>query len=200
MMHLLIVGDGDRDSASVPPLVEKMLNVAVRSVFRPWARLHSAKGGKGYARRLLFAVKQAHDLKVDGLVATVDTDRSPNRKKLRELQDARADQRQSAPPFPTALGEANPHGEAWLLDDPVAVAKVLKLAADRIPNIRNVQYPKDTLNDLWQTSERADVLILTILTEIAQQLDIQRCQHKKETGLHHFLEDVRQELASLVKS
>ena len=44
-----------------------------------------------------------------------------------ELREARERDRMERPPFPTAFGEADPHGEAWLLDDPTAIRDALEL-------------------------------------------------------------------------
>ena len=116
MIKLFFVGDGPRDEAVVPHLVAKILALdALQSGFSPWASLH--KKSKGYARKLRFAIRQARDQNALGLVATVDSDESGRSGRLNQLRDGRDEDRQSAPPFPTSLGEAIPHLEAWLLDD-----------------------------------------------------------------------------------
>jgi len=97
--------------------------------------------------------------------------------------------------LPTALGCANPHAEAWLLDDPVAVRDALELDADTIvPSFRKTKSPKGALAGLISQSRKADVSIRRILAEIAQRLDPVRCAHKDEAGFAAFAADVREEI------
>lgn len=130
MIFVLLFGDGPRDAAMIPPLLESLLGVRVRVEFTAWARLHHQGSRSGYQRKLLFAMRQAQDKRANGMVATVDVDSDRRREKLRELQEARDKARQKDPPFPTVLGEASPHAEAWLLDDPVAVRRALRLSGN----------------------------------------------------------------------
>jgi hypothetical protein len=193
MMYLLFVGDGERDAVTVPRLVERIVEVPVREEARPWARLHGA--GKGYGRKLAFAMRQAKDLGTSGLVAVVDADRDPKRGRLRALREARDAERQVAPPFPTAIGEAVPHGEAWLLDDAVAVRQALQLADDMdVPTVRKTKDPKGVLDGLWKQSRRARESALLLLADVARLVDPSRCRHVAETGYQAFAEDVRNEL------
>jgi hypothetical protein len=84
MTLLLFVGDGERDAVTVPRLVEGLLGVSIREETRAWAHLH--RGGKGYRHKLRFAILQAKDAEAAGVVLTVDTDKDPQRRKLRELK------------------------------------------------------------------------------------------------------------------
>ena len=59
MIRLLFVGDGERDAATIPRIVEIILSTSVGEEFRSWARLHSSP--RGYKRKLLFASRQARD-------------------------------------------------------------------------------------------------------------------------------------------
>ena len=124
MSLILFVGDGVRNAATVPPIVKRILNTEFSSLTRNWAHLHGA--GKGYQKKVRFAVLQALDAGAKGLIAVVDRDRA-QRDRLKRLREARDDDRMQKPPFPTAFGEANPHGEAWLLDDPQAIREALRL-------------------------------------------------------------------------
>ena len=126
MIRLLFVGDGERDAAMNPPLVEVLTGAEVEATTRPWARLNV----RGYDRKLRFAIRQARDEGLQGVVATIDRDKSSGHDRLRELKAGRTRDRETAPPLPAALGAANPHAEAWLLDDPVAVRTVLGLDND----------------------------------------------------------------------
>ncbi len=196
MIRLLFVGDGERDAATNPHLVATLIGTTVEPEATPWPRLNEA--GKGYDRKLLFAIRTARQKGLAGVVATVDKDRSPGRDRLRDLKAARAKDRETAPRLPTALGCADPHAEAWLLDDPVAVRKVLGLdKAAAIPNVRKVESPKNELTGLHTTSPRSGDPIKTILTEIAKTLDPKRCQHADETGFAHFRDEVHDEIGPL---
>jgi hypothetical protein len=135
------------------------------------------------------------------MVATVDSDRSAPRKRLDEIRLGRSEDRQDprASPMPAALGEAVPHLEAWLLDDPVAVRNVLRFSNEKdIPNVQAV-LPKDTLNNLIVESER-DEHPTQVLAEIANELDRGRCNHSCDNGLDDFVRDVRAELGQLLKA
>jgi hypothetical protein len=175
MIDVLFIGDGPRDRATAPVLVEQILNVDVNVEFSDWKRLHS----KGYGRKLRYAICQARDREVAGLVATLDADRAPQRQRLGELRKARDEDRENSPPLPTALGEAVPHSEAWLLDDPVAVRNALGLSAETpVPTVRQTDSPKESLNDLINQSKSVEELtVLDVLQQIASELLPARCRH-----------------------
>ncbi len=199
MIRLLIVGDGERDAATNPHLVKVITGADVDPIPMPWPRLNEA--GRGYDRKLLFAIRKARDEGLEAVVATVDQDKSRSRDRLRALVAARTRDRETAPPLPTALGCANPHAEAWLLDDPVAVRTVLRFDPGlAIPTVRKVASPKDELTGLHTRSERAGEPIRTILVEIAQALDPIRCQHARETGFEDFTAEVRDEIGPLARA
>ena len=194
MIDILFVTDGPRDHVTIPPLIGRILGVTVRVNTTPWARLHRQSGVRGYRRKLRFAILQARDANALGILATVDRDVHPRRTKLKELLQARDEDRQENPPFPVALGEAEPHGEAWLLDDPVAVCRGLGLDPQiKIPNVRNTKSPKQEIEALRKQSGREED-ILVILADIASHVDPSRYQHAKETGFHGLEREVRHEL------
>lgn len=196
MIRLLFVGDGERDAATNPHLVKVITGADVAPTAIPWPRLNEA--GRGYDRKLLFALRKARDQGLQGLVATVDKDKSPGRDRLRSLELARAKDRETSPPLPTALGCADPHAEAWLLDDPVAVRTVLQLDPSvKIPNVRRVRSSKDELGSLHSSSPRAGEATRIILVEIAQALEPPRCQHSDETGFARFTDEVRHQIGPL---
>ncbi len=193
MIRLLFVGDGERDAATNPPLVATILAAPVEPTAVPWPRLNQA--GQGYDRKLLFAMAQARADQLEGVVATVDRDTSRHRDRLRELEAAREKDRQSHPPLPTAVGSADPHAEAWLLDDPVAVRTALRLdRAAAIPTVRQVNSPKAELGRLQRASARCDDAVRDVLVDIARELSIERCEHARETGFAAFARDVRREI------
>jgi hypothetical protein len=198
MIRLLFVGDGDRDAATNPHIVRTIIGVEIDASHRAWKELRL--GGGGNDRKLKFAIRQARDAGIDGVVATVDQDNSPSGDRLRVLAAARREDREKAAPLPTALGCANPHAEAWLLDDEVAIRSVLHLTqATVIPTVRKASYPKDTIGELHAGSSRADEPIRTILAELAQALVASRCQHTRETGFDAFTKDVRDEIGPLAR-
>lgn len=198
MIRLLFVGDGERDAATNPHLVTVITAARVDPTTRAWARLNEA--GRGYDRKLLFAILQARQEGLDGVVAAVDRDTSRGRDRLRELQAARDRDREKHAPLPTAVGVADPHAEAWLLDDPVAVRTTLRLPADAlIPTVREVESPKNEIARLHRDSPRCDEPVRTILIETAQALSPDRCQHDRETGFAHFVADVRHEIGPLAR-
>ena len=199
MVHLFFVGDGERDAVTVPAIVKRLLAIAFRPTCARWARLHRA--GRGYGRKLLYSLRQARDRKADGVVATVDADSEKKGRRLRVLRDARESDRSRFPAFPTAIGEAVPHGESWLLDDPVAVRKAMNLPADaEIPTVQHSSDPKETLHQLLRNSPRAEERPLQVWADIAGQLDASRCRHRKATGFQGFVADVRRELGSFAKT
>lgn len=188
MIPILVVGDGPRDQATVPRLVERILGHPVREDFRPWARL---SGGKGYDRKLAFAVKQAKDAGTQGVVAAVDKDKSQGR--LGVLRDQR-DSEQRSGTFPIAVAEADPHGEAWLLDDPVAVRDALGLPPDvEIPTVRQVKSPKEALEALHARGTKRDEPFLTTWAEVARNVSLERCVHARETGFDGLVSEVTQQ-------
>ncbi len=196
MISILLIGDGPRDEATVPHMVANILNTSMRTEFRQWAHLHGL--GRGYEKKVRFGVLQARDMKAAGLLAVVDQDKARGSGRLKSLREAREADRLVHPPFPTALGEAIPHGEAWLLDDPHAIRQVLEFDGGvDIPNVRRSRYPKETLNELFRKSRRRGDDWMDLLREIAQRIDVSRCQHGEETGFSDFAEEVRKELGPL---
>jgi hypothetical protein len=196
MISILLIGDGPRDEATVPYMVKNILKTSIQTEFRQWAHLHGS--GKGYEKKVRFGVLQARDMNAAGLLAVVDQDKARGGGRLRSLRNARDADRIVHPPFPTALGEAKPHGEAWLLDDPHAIRQVLELDGGvDIPNVRRSRDPKEDLNELFRKSQRQGDDRMDLLKEIAQRIDVSRCQHGEETGFSDFVEEVRQELGPL---
>ena len=195
MIKLLFVADGPLDGVTVPRLVEGILHLRVREEMVGWARLHQTRAGRGYGRKLRFAIRQARDGRLDGVVATVDADRDRRGSRLQELCCAREEDRASSPHLPVALGQAKPHLDAWLLDDAVAVRGALGVAKDlRIPTVRQEKSPKETLKNLLSQSPRSGERPLEVWPDIAQRLEPPRCQHANETGFAKFIDEVRTEL------
>jgi hypothetical protein len=194
MIDIFFVLDGPRDHITVPPLVGHILGLSIRPQTMPWARLRQKGNAKGYQRQLQFAIRQAQDAKTAALVAVIDRDAASRREKRKELIAARE---QSAG-YPVALGQADPHGEAWLLDDPVAIRRGLGFTGDaEIPNIRDVESPKDTIEQLRKNSELSGEPILQVLQAITKHVDPSRFQHAKETGFEAFEKDVKHQFKTV---
>ncbi len=195
-MRILVVSDGPRDHAVLPVIMETVLGMNPDCTFLAWSeiRLHR---GRGYARRMQFALVQARTSGMAGVVCTVDCDNAHARTRLKELASTRNDDRCNNQPLPTAVGEARPHVEAWLLDDRTAICRVLNLAHDEaLPLVHKVASPKDELDRLIDKSEsHKGVSRLLTLKAIAQSLDHSRCTNAKSTGLKEFVEELINEYA-----
>ena len=67
-----------------------------------------------------------------------------------------------------------------------------------MPSVRTVSYPKDTIDELDGVGEHPeDERPIDRLASIARACDPSRCRNAKDTGLHDFVEDVKQELGKL---
>ena len=195
-MRILVVGDGPRDQHALPNLVRAILKSDVEARYDDWHRVTYLRGkGSIYARKVKYLARRA---RVDGfsaLAIVTDTDKSLARDKLRQLRAGRDEDRQTNPPFPTALGEANPHFDVWLLDDAVAVRNGLRLPSETpIPNSAKSSDPKNDLNLLIAGSPRESDDFALVLGDIASHLKVDRCPHRKENGLATFESDVHDEI------
>jgi hypothetical protein len=204
MRKLRIVGDGQRDAVTIPAILRGLLKAEFAAHASPWPRLHRGEKKapgvhlKGYGLKLWYLLREARTDGHDGVVAAVDADKDRAREKLTQLKRARDADRAQRAPLPTALGEACPHNEAWLLDDPVAVREALGLATDAlIPNVRDCPYPKTALEELHRQSSHASNAPLDVWADIAARVDEHRCRHKTETGFEAFAREVRAELGPL---
>ncbi len=203
--RLLLVGDGPRDAAVLPKLLSALLHAQFEHESRAWARLNHDGGtngdgrtARGYGRKLLFALRSARANGQDGVVAVVDADRSRNHERLTELKAGRETDRASRAPIPTALGEAIPHNEAWLLDDPVAVRDALRLSRDAVvPSLAAVGSPKEALHELYLQCPRQNEREIDVLPEIAAALDLNRCNARQRTGLQAFADEISAEIRPL---
>lgn len=204
MIVIHLVGDGPRDEATVPPLLASILGCPVQLAGdRGFEHHRYWKNNRvgGYARNLLFVIRVAIDAGASGLVAVVDRDKEPSGDRMKKLAKGREQHRSKSAPFPTALGEADPHFEAWLLDDPAGVRRGLGLPREsEIISITKSAYPKDDLDRLIAKASSPDLNITSCLARIASCVDVTRCNHAKTTGLHAFVEEVRAELGPLIAS
>lgn len=199
-MKLLAVGDGPRDQRALPILVCKILDAELETRYDDWHQVRVRKQrGTIYARKLKYLTRRAQADGFAALAVVVDRDKSPARQKLRELRTGRDEDRQNQPPFPTAVGEASPHFDVWLLDDAVAIRDALELPADvPIPNAPKSDYPKDSLSELIERSAIDFADVSDALGEIARRLSTSRCAHRKVTGFAAFEKEVLDEIKPVV--
>jgi len=190
MIDVIVLGDGPRDGATVPHFVETHLGVRVSPKFRAWKDLELARGG--YERKLKWVAREAIADRVKWIVLTVDTDKDPQRDKLRRLRDGCDQMPQIGVLVHVAIGEATPHAEAWLLGDQRAVRESLQLPASTvIPTPVAVKDSKKALQELQGQSDRCNDPILEVLADIARRVRPTRCTHKKETGFQSFLDNLQ---------
>ncbi len=194
MIKVHFVGEGPRDEQSMPALVGSLTPTRFQATFSKWTRyrVHS------HRKKILLALQLARDANANGLIASTDQD-NVGPAKLTELKDARAEDRRENPPIPTALAVPNPHFEAWLLDDKVAVQEVYGVPTERVPNVDEVDNPKGELAALFRSCELAAAgqTEFETLKSISSGLDPTRCQHRRSTGLRAFLRDLKDEFRSL---
>lgn len=177
--RLSYIGDGPRDRAMVPPLVESVIGAHEMAGFTAWREI---KLNHGYEKKLLYALRRAEVMGMDGVVATVDRDRDPQPRR-----PALVDGREGSS-VPAVVGEAVPHGEAWLIDDLEALREVLSLSPEaKAPPGRN---PKAELDALIDAAGRAHER-LDVLGDLARAVRIARCRGATRSGLAAFLDDVR---------
>lgn len=180
----------------MPALVAAITQTPFHATCSKWTsyRLHRP----GFRNKLLLALDFARESNADGLIAFTDQD-TAGETKLRELQKGRATDRELNPPLPTALAVPNPHFEAWLLDDKVAVQEVYGVPTERVPNVDEVDNPKAELSALFRSSELAAAghREFETLESISSKLNPTRCQHRRSTGLRAFLRDLKDEFRSL---
>jgi bifunctional DNA-binding transcriptional regulator/antitoxin component of YhaV-PrlF toxin-antitoxin module len=193
-MKLLLVADGPRDEASLPPLLNVILGRTVECEFESWVRIHRRGSGRGYDRKLRFSVGQARSRGHAGLVAVVDRDKDHAGHRAGELRSTRETDRQTGAHFPTALGVADPHVDVWLLDDPVAVREGLGLEPKA--EVISVHRTKDPKAELDRLIHNSGLELIETLKAIATRLQQRRCNHAKSTGFESFAEDCRQEFAN----
>lgn len=189
MASVFYVADGPRDHATLPRLVESALHWPHDAAFEAW---HDIKThGRGYERKLAYAVRAAKARGHVAVVAVVDNDRARTPR-----LDALRSQREAARGVgvPTAIGEAYPHVEAWLVDDVEPLRSILgHPATDRAPAGRD---PKAELDALIEAAGRADDHLVA-LGEVAAEVRLERCRRAHTTGFERFVHDVHAELGAL---
>lgn len=191
---LHFVGDGELDRVVVPHLVERIIGRRHEVRFVAWKEIRGNKPSHGYGRKLRYAILDAKEQGEQGVVATLDRDRAEPRAKLHELQSARNGLREQGHHIPVALGEANPHLEAWLIDEPTAVRAALQLEKSAtVPNWRKSKYPKDELGLLLSQSTRSHERPSEVWPDIARAVVTDQMLHPQETGWQDFEADIRAE-------
>jgi hypothetical protein len=189
---------------TLPPVVKSILKADFIPEATRWPRLHRREkkvpgySVKGYGLKLLYVLDSARAANADGVVACVDADKETRRERLKQMKVARQADRSERAGLPAALGEARPHNEAWLLDDPVAVREGLRLPQEHaVPNVAKCGSPKAMLEALHQESERTGERPIAVWAHIAARVDPARCAHRKKTGLQALVAEVQAELGPL---
>lgn len=191
-VHLLYVGDGERDARAVPRLVGRWLDLPAHAADHvAWKDIRLNRG-KGYARKLRYRVAQAKAQNAHGVVATLDRDRTTGERlvELRATRDAEH-------AMPVAVGEAVPHGEAWLLDDLQALRETLGFPADAPVPPGADKNPKQAFQSIVAGSVRSADPLLDLISQVAAAVEIGRCRRADKTGLAAFADDVQKHLGHL---
>ena len=202
MKRLLCVGDGPRDERPLPALLENLLGGPLDCTYEDWHDLRRRprrRGrlgeGSGFGRKVERALLRVRRDGFDGLVAVLDRDTAPAGDRLAQARRG-LDHDRSKPervPVPTALGEAAPHFEAWLLDDGEAVKLVLNVeAGEAVPHPGNCANPKETLERL--IADRGLDRDPT-KTAVARQLRPDCCRRASTTGFQAFLAELAAEFS-----
>jgi len=215
MPRLMFVCDGQRDQLALPILTGRLLDQPIRHdehEHMTWKgadtsiRLHAAERKadgyslSGFGRKVLYALRACRLRGCRGLVAVLDRDKPEHHERLKQAKlGQQADSAQHAP-LPAVIGEASPHFDAWLMDDPVAVRTALGLPKNaQVPDVGASGNPKRDLDVLRSNSARASDRPSLVAGAIAQQLDLRRCNHRKATGLEAFASDLRREIEPLFR-
>lgn len=189
MIPIYFVIDGNRDSKSVPALVEKVLQRRIRPTTEIWYRMR----GQGYDKKIRFAVLAAEDEGAVGVVAVIDRDNGDGTL-LRRLKKSRDKEKRQNATYPIAVGEANPHLEAWLLDDSIAVRDALSLSTDvTVQGVLEADSPKNAIDSLIKSSASANEDRSAVLGSIAKHVEIKRFKQPKKTGFQAFQREVETE-------
>jgi hypothetical protein len=199
MLSIFILGDGPLDNAMLPPIIKRILDVEINPEFKAWKdiRLNRKSSKGGYGAKLKYAVrrvKATDDLQ--SLVAVVDQDKDRKKTRIIELKEAREVERHQG--IPTSVGQAIPHGEAWLIDDHEAVKKGLGLPADaQIPSVKKPGNPKSALNDVHQQHKGDLQSRKDAYACIAKNVRLSRCRFPEKTGFKEFVEDLMKEFSEI---
>lgn len=193
-MKIQLVGDGPRDQYALERLVASILEIPIQATFKSWKeiRLNRYNWGTGsiLKKRLIFALHTAADENLGSLVAVVDTDKKNPLEQLRELRAAREQCQRKGLYLPTALGEANPHFDIWLLDDRKAIVEAWKVEDSEIPDCTKSECPKEELDRLFESSQIGINDIAQALSLIAENVVISRCIHAEQTGFADFVGEI----------
>jgi hypothetical protein len=155
-MSILVVGDGPRDQLALPEIVRNLLGLKVVTRYDDLHKvIYLKEKGSANVRKVKYLTRRARSNGFLVLAIVVDRDKCRRRERLGDLHEGRDEVRRSSPPFPTALGEADPHFDVWLLDDVVAVREGLGLSGDvEVPNAVSVVSPKEILAKLIRECPR----------------------------------------------
>ncbi len=202
-IRVKLVAEGGLENQSFPALVERLLERSIESDFTFWKglRTHVHKLNPGldiYGKRLLGVILHAVASGLDGVAVTRDYDTGGG-DRLKNLRDARRRARDWARDLPVAIGIPRPNFDAWLLDDAVAVRAGLGFpTAHPVPDSKAVSDPKAAIKQLYHASPVGETMDeSTARGRIASEIDLARCNHRKDNGLLEFAEELRAEFGSI---
>lgn len=192
-MKCKFLGEGATDKQIIPILLGSHNIDVQQSDFVTWKSLH-LRGRKGFKKKVKLAIGLARLAGLEGLIATLDADKQPDRiKRLKEARNEDRDDR-SKLRFPVVIGQANPELEAWLLDDTHAVKNGLRLSAQtKVPSPDKVPDVKLALEQLIHDSSIETNSVG--LVSIAELVTCKTSRNPDKTGLRSFIDDARNELA-----
>ena len=193
MISIRLVAEGFRDEAIMRALIPQIIGHKVFILFKSLKEYHL--DGMSLKKKYRFI---ATSMKVNREffgIGLFDRDKNKRREGIREVKEALENVEGFNSLFHFAFGEADPHLEAWLLDDPVAIREALGLPpAVQIPSVDSVNDPKEEIEKLRKQGPE-DVLeaeICKILEAIAGKLTPKRCTRAKQTGFAQFQKEVHQ--------
>lgn len=204
MLTLFFVGDGERDRRTVPHLVRSIIGPRPAGApdyqiqFSAWKDPHIR--ATGYTQKLNFIIKRAIDASANGIVATVDCDAAERGSRLAELKEGRDRALTKNRHIAVAVGEANPHGEAWLIGDPNAVRSACKLKSN-ITIAADSKNPKADLDQLIRQSEVfTENGTLDAFEPIAKLVNPKTVEELPSNGFKAFAAEVRERIGPVINN
>jgi hypothetical protein len=158
--------------------------------------------GKGWPQKVQFAKRQAYYNKSAGVVFVMDTE-GEQQKRIEELTRGRAAE---LPEFPMAVGAPHPCIEVWLLADPAAIMKGMRLTRPPqvpegleilpAPSQDRTRNPKTILADCCGVNRSE--LTTTEKDRIAAEIRVlQRLRDRCPTSFAPFADEVEQRIRPL---
>ena len=134
-----------------------------------------------------------------GFIAVIDKDKDSKGIRFKDLEEGKKKVLAEVM-LPISIGEAIPHGEAWLLDEEKAVREALYLDGNtEVPGTKVSKNPKETLTELYQESRRASEDRTVVWEDIAKGVDLTKYSRPRETGFARFEKEVKDEIKRAIE-